>query len=344
MAGGWSSRGASLTAAGRYGRFVNFEKTKPHPSHFSPLLLPMASPGTSVDWIIKQSHRYPLLTPAEEITLARHVQEWQALLDVKRPGRRQKAVIARGKRARERFFLSNIRLAVNVAGKYHRYSGTLALDDLIQEGLVGLDTAIIKFDPGLGYKFSTYSYWWIRQGITRAINRHSRIIHLPMQANDTIRKAMDYMQEHMRDSGKLPPLEDVAKHCKVAKRTLVGYLNHNASVLSLDQRMGSNDTHNDFIEVVADPKSLQDTTDELTPFTEALYEAISELTPTHQQVIKQRYLSGQDQPKPFIQIGQELKSSRQATQQMHDRALISLRLRLGGLQGQECIQALRSVA
>jgi RNA polymerase primary sigma factor len=302
----------------------------------------MAQPGTSVDWILKQSHRYPLLTPDEEITLARHVQEWQAIKDVKRPGRRQKAIIARGRRARDRFFLSNIRLAVNVAGKYHKFSGTLSLEDLIQEGLIGLDSAIAKFDPGLGYKFSTYSYWWIRQGITRAINRHSRIIHLPMHANDVIRKAMDYMHEQLRITGKLPPLEEVAKLNKVAKQTLVGYLNHNASVVSLDQRMSNNENHNEFMEVVADPNSLHPADDPLEVFNPALHEAIKELTPTHQHIIKERYFNDEAQPVPFKLIGQELQTSRQATQQMHDRALISLRLRLGGLQGQACIQALQS--
>jgi len=304
----------------------------------------MPVPGTSVDWIIKQSHRYPLLTPDEEITLARHVQAWLTLGEVKRPGRRQKAIIARGKRARERFFLSNIRLAVNIAGKYHKFGGTLTLEDLIQEGLIGLDTAIKKFDPALGYKFSTYCYWWIRQGITRSINKYSRIIHLPMQANDSIRKAMDYMQNHLRKNGKLPPLEEVAKYCNVAKHTLINYLNHNASIVSLDQRMSANENHNDFIEVVADPSTLVDKPEDLSKFTEALKEAIGELNPAYQSIIKERYLTDRPQPRAFVEIGRDLKTSRQATQQMHDRAMKSLRLRLGGLQGQECIQALRSAA
>jgi len=304
----------------------------------------MGLQGTSVDWIIKQSHRYPLLTPDEEITLARHVQAWMALKDVKRPGTRQKAIIARGMRARERFFLSNIRLAVNIAGRYHKFGGTLTLEDLIQEGLIGLDFAIKKFDPALGYKFSTYCYWWIRQGITRSINKYSRIIHLPMQANDSIRKAMDYMQEHMRKNGKLPPLEEVASYCNIAKQTLINYLNHNANITSLDQRMSSNENHNEFIELVADPNSTNDQSGDIHQFTGVLQEAINELSPTYQAIIKERYFTDRPQPKAFIEIGRELKASRQATQQMHDRAMRSLRLRLGGLQGQECIQALRSVA
>jgi RNA polymerase primary sigma factor len=304
----------------------------------------MATPGTSVDWIIQHSRRYPLLTPAEEITLARQVQAWLALGELDTPTKQQKAIINKGRRARDRFFLSNIRLAVNVAGKYKKYSGTLTLEDLIQEGLIGLDSAILKFEPALGYKFSTYSYWWIRQGITRAINRHSRIIHLPMQANDQLRKAMDYMQQHLREQGKLPPLADVAKHCGIQKQTLLGYLNHNASVLSLDQKMPGGENYGDFMDVVADPRSLQPADDDLQQFSEALHEAIDDLTPEHQHIIRSRYLCGTRLPKPYEQIGADLQVSRQATQQMHTRAMTTLRLKLGGLQGQACIQALRSAA
>jgi len=304
----------------------------------------MATPGTSVDWIIQHSRRYPLLTPAEEITLARQVQAWVALGELDTPTKQQKATINKGRRARDRFFLSNIRLAVNVAGKYKKFSGTLTLEDLIQEGLIGLDSAILKFEPALGYKFSTYSYWWIRQGITRAINRHSRIIHLPMQANDQLRKAMDFMQQHLREQGKLPPLVDVAKHCGIQKETLLGYLNHNASVLSLDQKMPGGENYGDFMDVVADPRSLQPADDDLQQFSEALHEAIDDLTPEHQHIIRSRYLCGTRLPKPYEQIGADLQVSRQATQQMHKRAMTTLRLKLGGLQGQACIQALRSAA
>lgn len=300
----------------------------------------MGLPATSVDWIIKQSHRYPLLTAEEEITLARQVQNWLAIADLPKPSKRQKAIIAKGQRARERFFLSNIRLAVNVAGKYQKYSGTLSLEDLIQEGLLGLDSAIAKFDPSLGYKFSTYCYWWIRQGITRSINRYSRIIHLPMQANDVIKKAMDYMSEQLRLTGKLPPLAEVADLVKVQRETLIGYLNHHAHVLSLDQRMTSDEAHNDFIDVVADPRSVQSEPEDLGDYSEALQQAIAELSDTQQHIIRQRYF--QDQQPTFTTISHDLNVSRQSTQQMHNRAMNCLRLRLGGLQGQACIQALRS--
>lgn len=304
----------------------------------------MATPGTSVDWIIQHSRRYPLLTPAEEIVLARQVQAWMAIKDVEKPTKQQQGIINKGRRARDRFFLSNIRLAVNVAGKYKRYGGTLTLEDLIQEGLVGMDQGILKFDPGLGYKFSTYSYWWIRQGITRAINRNSRIIRLPMQANDEIRKAMDFMQKHLYEHGKMPGLQEVADHCGIQKQTLLGYLNHNAGVCSLDQQMPGGENYGNFSDVVADPRSVEPQPDDLTEYVKALHEAIADLTPENQHIIQRRYFYSSRHPTSYIEIGEDLKISRQATQQMHNRAMNSLRLKLGGLQGQDCIQALRSAA
>ena len=304
----------------------------------------MATTGTSVDWIIQHSRRYPLLTADEEIELARQVQAWMALKDVEKPTRRQQGIINKGRRARERFFLSNVRLAVNVAGKYKRYGGSLSLEDLIQEGLVGMDSGILKFDPGLGYKFSTYAYWWIRQGITRAINRHSRIIHLPMQATDQLRKAMDYMQKHLLAHGKLPAVQEVADYCGIQKQTLLGYLNHNAGVVSLDQKMPGGENYSNYLDVVADPNSLEPKPDDLRQYTELLEEAISDLSSEYQYIIRRRYFCGTTRPTPFTEICTDLKVSRQATEQMHKRAMNTLRLKLGGLQGQECIQALRSAA
>jgi len=304
----------------------------------------MAHPASSVDWILKQSHRYPLLTAEEEITLARQVQAWLALREIKRPTPKQRAIIRKGMRARERFYLSNIRLAVNCAGKYVGYSGTMTLEDLIQEGLLGLDSAIYKFDPTLGYKFSTYSYWWIRQGITRAINKYSRVIHLPTAANDSIRKAGDYMRDYCREHGKLPPVAEVAEFCKVGTQTLLAYLNHNAGMVSLDQLMPNSQHPSTYLETVADQSDHGPTVNEIEVLADLVQAAVSSLPDQHQHIVKERYLNGEKRPTTYVVLGQELHMSRESVRQIHDHALSSLRFKLGGLTGQECIQALQSAA
>jgi RNA polymerase primary sigma factor len=304
----------------------------------------MAHPASSVDWILKQSHRYPLLTAEEEITLARQVQAWLALREIKRPTPKQRGIIRKGMRARERFYLSNIRLAVNCAGKYAGYAGTMTLEDLIQEGLMGLDSAIYKFDPTLGYKFSTYSYWWIRQGITRAINKYSRVIHLPTAANDSIRKASDYMRDYCREHGKLPPVAEVAEFCKVGTQTLLAYLNHNAGIVSLDQLMPNSHHPSTYLETVADQSDHGPSVNEIEVLADLVLAAVSSLPDQHQHIVKERYLNGAKRPTTYLVLGQELHMSRETVRQIHDHALNSLRFKLGGLTGQECIQALQSAA
>lgn len=128
--------------------------------------------------------RYPLLTPAEELTLGRAVRTWQDHPDG--PDGCPPAIRRRGLRARERFIQSNLRFAVTIA---KRYDGIRAVDfeDLIQSANLGLIRAVEKFDPARGYKFSTYAYWWIRRGITRFLEQSGH--QVSMKGTDASRLA-----------------------------------------------------------------------------------------------------------------------------------------------------------
>ena len=131
----------------------------------------------SIGYYLSSIGRVPLLTPAEEIELAHHVQNMKKLLKIPETDRTQRNLyqIKIGKRARDRMMAANLRLVVSVAKKYQNQG--LELLDLVQEGAIGLERAVDKFDPAMGYKFSTYAYWWIRQGMTRAIDNLS-LIHI----------------------------------------------------------------------------------------------------------------------------------------------------------------------
>ena len=117
----------------------------------------------SIGFYLSSIGRIPLLTAAEEIELAHHVQSMKQLQDVPEEDltSRQRHKIRMGKRARDRMMAANLRLVVSVAKKYQNQG--LELLDLVQEGAIGLERAVDKFDPAMGYKFSTYAYWWIRQ-------------------------------------------------------------------------------------------------------------------------------------------------------------------------------------
>ena len=301
----------------------------------------------SVEWILQQSHNYPLLTPDQEIIYARHVQAWVQLRDKKAPTPQEMGVIRRGKRAYDTYFLSNIRLVVSVAGRYTKVSGTLQLEDLIQEGLIGLERAIVKFDPARGYKFSTYAFNWIRQSINRAISNKSRAIRLPCGGIVTIKKAMDYMRDMERDHGRVPGLQEVADHCGICLHTLRYYLPHSSSVMSLDDRVknqGSGSEASTYLELLADTPVEPTMIGEMANIRDLLPEILDQLPPEEKHVLTRRYMSGEDRPVPFTKIGEELGISRQAANQRHDSALRKLRLKISRTATPADIQALRCAA
>lgn len=306
----------------------------------------MASLDT-VDWILQQSHNFPLLTPDQEIVLARHVQAWVEIRDKEELTKQEQAIARRGKRAYDTYFLSNIRLVVSVAGRYTRVAGTLGLDDLIQEGLLGLERAIIKFDPQRGYKFSTYAFNWIRQSINRAISNKSRSIRIPCGAITSIKKANEFMRVQQRDFNRIPSLQEVADHCGVSLPTLKHYLPHNALVISLDDRVKSqcsNSETSTYLELLADSPTEPSMLGELDNIVAMLPKLLDGLTVQEQTIIQRRYMSGDDQPVPFAKIGEELGISRQVANQRHDAALRKLRLRLNRSAMPDDIQALRCAA
>ncbi|MFN7229272.1 MAG: sigma-70 family RNA polymerase sigma factor [Synechococcaceae cyanobacterium] len=174
--------------------------------------------------------RVPLLTPEQEITLARQIQEGIRLREVAQEmamrsggpdpcedawaleagltAARLRRRLQQAERARSRMVVANLRLVVSVARRY-RHSG-LPLDDLIQEGTIGLIRAVERFDPTRGYRFSTYATWWIREGIGRGINERSRTIRLPASLADTLARVRRAQQSLGHSLGRPPGLEELA--------------------------------------------------------------------------------------------------------------------------------------
>ena len=195
-----------------------------------------------VDWYLESIARVPLLTADQEITLGRQVQEWMALKEfLQNQGKDeqlsllttevqfdhsgltpkdQKRIMRMGKRAFDRMYSANLRLVVSVAKKYTGLTVNLEMLDLIQEGNVGLHRAVEKFDPTLGYKFSTYSYWWIRQGITRAISQHDHTIRLPLHAYEKVGKIRKFSRDYNQQFGYMPPTQVICDTFKLTPAEL----------------------------------------------------------------------------------------------------------------------------
>mgnify|MGYP003323215715 FL=1 len=178
--------------------------------------------------------RVPLLTPAEEIELAHHVQQMKDLLSLPLEQRstRQKHKIKMGKRARDRMMAANLRLVVSVAKKYQNQG--LELLDLVQEGAIGLERAVDKFDPAMGYKFSTYAYWWIRQGMTRAIDNSARTIRLPIHISEKLSKMRRISRELSHRFGRQPNRLELANAMGIEPQDLEDLVSQSAPCASLD--------------------------------------------------------------------------------------------------------------
>jgi RNA polymerase nonessential primary-like sigma factor len=198
--------------------------------------------------------RVPLLTPEQEITLARDVQEGLRLRELAEemamrsgghpPGdnawaleagmsvARLRRRLRQAERARSRMVVANLRLVVSLARRY-RSSG-LALDDLIQEGTIGLIRAVERFDPSRGYRFSTYATWWIREGIGRGICERSRSIRLPASMVETLTKVRRAQQGLGHDLGRPPVLEELARATGLSPLDIREALFRSQEPLSLD--------------------------------------------------------------------------------------------------------------
>ncbi|MHC0067913.1 RpoD/SigA family RNA polymerase sigma factor [Nostoc sp. UIC 10890] len=218
----------------------------------------MTSPTTdSVRSYLKEIGRYPLLSPDQEITNARLVQQMMAVeqqrqalaLQLNRQpsdlelatslGQNEaelQSVIQQGQKAKQKMVTANLRLVVSVAKKYQNHN--LDFLDLLQEGALGLQRGIEKFDPNKGYKLSTYAYWWITQSITRAVADKSRTIRLPIHINEKLNKIRRIQQQLSQSLGRRPTVVEVAESLNLLPSQIIDYLQVSKSPVSLEMRVG----------------------------------------------------------------------------------------------------------
>ena len=163
-----------------------------------------SSPQDAIDYYLNAIEKVPLLTPFEEIELGYEVKNMRKLLDIpeKDLSSDQLDLIKNGQKARARMFAANIRLLVSVAKKYQDRG--LELLDLVKAGSNGLDQSLDKFDPDSGYKFATYAYWWIREGIKRALNKNDPFTCLPSRMSKKLAKMHRITKELTHRFGREP--------------------------------------------------------------------------------------------------------------------------------------------
>ena len=295
--------------------------------------------GDSVRSYLRDIGRIPLLEHDEEILLGRQVQRMMVLKEMKKEleldteglagamdltEKEIRKELRDGERAKDKMVTANLRLVVSVAKKYTKRN--MELLDIIQEGTIGLVRGVEKFDPGRGYKFSTYAYWWIRQGITRAIAEKSRAIRLPIHITENLNKLKKAQRELSQMNGQMPNVFELATHLDLTVDEIKDLMCKARQPTSLEIKIGENrDTA--LIDLLEDETQLPELILERQYIKEDIRELISELPEMQAAVVAMRYGIGDEmlEPMSMTAIGQVLNMSRDRVRTLEHKALRGLR-------------------
>jgi RNA polymerase sigma factor (sigma-70 family) len=271
-----------------------------------------------------------LLSFDEELTLGRAVQAGlvaQAALRqdglVGSARRDLEHRVAEGQKARHRLIEMNLRLVISVARRY--VNRGLPLEDLIQEGNLGLFRAVDKYDPKRGWRFSTYAYWWIRQGVTRAIADQARTIRMPVHTGQLLNRLGEVRRQLEQRIGRDPTPAEIAAEIGLPEERVLETLVASREPLSLESTILGTD-NSTLADVVPDdgaPDAQEQV--ELSERRTKLDEVLDALTPRERAVIRLRFGLEDGTPLTLAEVGHRLGVSRERVRQLEADGLRKLR-------------------
>ncbi|TCD56707.1 RNA polymerase subunit sigma [Synechococcus sp. BS56D] len=284
-----------------------------------------------ISWYLATIGRIPLLTPAEEIELGNQVQAMMRLTedgtvpaDSESHSAQDRRMIRVGKRAKERMMKANLRLVVSVAKKYQGKG--LELLDLIQEGSLGLERAVEKFDPTRGYKFSTYAFWWIRQSMTRAIACQSRTIRLPVHLSERLTTIRKVTLDLAHKLGAMPSRMEIAEAMEMPMDELDSLLRQALTTSSLDAPVNGEEGRSFLGDLIADSNSDEPLDKvEQSIHHEQLGRWLTHLSEQEQHVLALRFGLNGNERHTLAEIGRLMEVSRERVRQVELKALRKLR-------------------
>jgi RNA polymerase primary sigma factor len=249
---------------------------------------------------LNEAGRYPLLTAAEEVELAKRIERGD-------------------KEAKDLMVNSNLRLVVSIAKKYQGHG--LSLLDLIQEGIIGLIRAAEKFDWRKGFKFSTYATWWIRQAVQRGVANKSRTIRIPVHIVEREQKIARAERKLLTELERPPTDEELSKETKLPVKQVREVRHAARAVTSLDKPLGK-ESDSSLGDIVAVESGSPEQEVHVSLEHDAVRRAVSQLPTREREVVKMRFgLNGDPDPQSLEQIGRHLGLTRERVRQIEREAL-----------------------
>ena len=274
---------------------------------------------------LKEIARTPLLKPEEEVKLANQIQAMLPLVNQEELTAEEKNIVRVGQKAKQRMVQANLRLVVSIAKKYQNRG--LSMLDLIQEGSIGLMRASEKFDAGKGYKFSTYSYWWIRQAMTRAIANHARTIRLPIHITQDLNKIKKANRQLSQKLGRKPTETEVATELDMDLKKIRA-LAQSARItrpMSLNATIDENNT--ELGQILPDDSHTPSDFVAEKEIVSKIQNLLHTLSPKQRDVITLRYGLNDGKTMTYEQIGNVCGISRERVRQIKNKAMKLLKKR-----------------
>ncbi len=294
--------------------------------------------ASSLSAFLGEIGRHQLLTPEQELTLGRKVQAMVALNercslaggtgDACAYSELERRSIRLGERAKDQMITANLRLVVNLAKRYQGKG--LDLLDLIQEGTLGLTRAVEKYDPTRGHRFSTYAYWWIRQGLNRALSTQSRTIRIPVNVNEKLTRLRAAKARLLQATGQAPGPRELARALDlplVEVEDLLGCELRSVTV-SLQGVVKSKADPTELVDVLPSDEMPPMERAELAERSASVWKLLdqSNLTPKERTVVMLRFgLDGGHEWRTLAEVARQLGCSREYCRQVVQRALRKLR-------------------
>ncbi|MFN9645619.1 MAG: sigma-70 family RNA polymerase sigma factor [Cyanobacteriota bacterium] len=294
--------------------------------------------ASSLSAFLGEIGRHQLLTPEQELTLGRKVQamiglqERCALAGGQGPqcdfDDFERRTLRIGERAKQQMITANLRLVVNLAKRYQGKG--LDLLDLIQEGTIGLTRAVEKFDPTRGHRFSTYAYWWIRQGLNRALSTQSRTIRIPVNVNEKLTRLRAAKARHLQANGHPPSAAELARALTLPIAEVEELLacELRSVTVSLQGAVRSKEDPSELVDVLPSPEPAPMERAEQAERAASVWTLLenANLTPKEKTVVLLRFgLDGSHEWRTLADVARQLQCSREYCRQVVQRALRKLR-------------------